>query len=164
MNQPSLVWEDLDKTTWEQNDPRWFSPADRVLFIHSLSVNGGNVEKALTSIDWRVSPVIALRAYKSDVEFRASWDEAVEASTLMLESSMVERGRGIRESVFDKDGNVSGEKTTFSDSLLTLALKSRKPNAYRENVKAEVSGPNGAPLDSTGYIDKIIELIEKAKK
>jgi hypothetical protein len=157
----SSIWEEQDKTGWEPNDPRWFSPADRVLFLHSLSTTGGSVATALASIQGRVSPIQALRAYKADPEFRSAWDEAVEASTMLLESDMVERGRGWTEPIVTAKGELVGEKRVHSDKLLEIALKSRRPGVYRDNVKVEASGPNGQPLDSNSTVDKIIGLIER---
>lgn len=66
-------------------------------------------------------------------------------------------------------GRVCGNVRKYSDTLLVLLLKGAKPRIYRENVSAEISGPEGKPIpvevDLSGLTeDELIQLRQLAQK
>lgn len=63
-----------------------------------------------------------------------------------LETAMVQRAvQGWEEPVF-QGGALVGHVRKFSDRMLELALKSRRPDRFRERISTEHSGPGGAPI------------------
>jgi hypothetical protein len=44
----------------------------------------------------------------------------------------------------------------YSDTLLIFLLKGARPQKYRDNVRQEVSGPNGAPLIPTKIVIEVV--------
>ena len=133
-----------------------FNHADRAVFLYELAKNGGDVVSALAVV--KVSVIAAFRAYKSDSEFRSAWDEALEASNLVLESAAVQRGvQGTSKTTYDKDGNVTSESTVHSDKLLEMSLKARKPDMYKDRVVTEHTGDVSVRHD---IIDRIINAVK----
>ena len=66
-------------------------------------------------------------------------------------------------------GEPCGQVRKYSDTLLALLLKGAKPRVYRENVSAEISGPEGKPLavevDLSGLTeDELTHLRQLAQK
>lgn len=132
--------------------PDDFGPAQRVLFIDRLS-RTGDVKEALDNVS--VSPLAALRAYKDDPAFKAQWDEAMEAATLLLEAHAIKRGtKGHERKTLDNAGNLVTVESPPSDKLLIAALKARKPDMYSDKVR--VTGADGGPLEVR---DRLIESI-----
>lgn len=66
----------------------------------------------------------------SDKTFAEAWDDALEIGTEKLETEATRRAM------------------ESSDTLLIFLLKARRPNVYRDRVSAELTGPNGAPLQA----------------
>ena len=67
---------------------------------------------------------------ESDEAFAEAWDDALEIGTEKLETEATRRA------------------LESSDTLLIFLLKARRPNVYRDRVSAELTGPNGAPLQA----------------
>ncbi len=89
-------------------------------------------------------------------DYQASFDDAHEQACDRLEAEMVRRGAiGWDEPVFGKlpsnnganAGNgIIGHIRKYSDRMLELALKARRPAVFRERF--EHSGPEGGPIPS----------------
>lgn len=148
-----------DQDEWPQGDPRWFSEGDRALFLHELQHNGGDVKEALDAV--RVSPLVALRAYKSDPAFKAQWDEAIEAANFVLEHHAVKRAtKGNVRTTIDNQGNQIEVEDRPSDKMLTTLLKARNPSVYSE--KMQITGADGGPVQvRDALIGSILELMAK---
>lgn len=113
-------------------------------FLALLRDTGGNVTKACESAG--IGRRSAYEWREADPEFAAEWDEAVEAGTEELEEEARRRAfSGVDEPVFYQ-GEVCGEVRKYSDTLLIFLLKGRRPEKYRENIKAELGGPDGGPV------------------
>ena len=67
---------------------------------------------------------------ESDEAFAEAWDDALEIGTEKLETEATRRA------------------LESSDTLLIFLLKARRPNVYRDRVSAELTGPNGTPLQA----------------
>lgn len=127
----------------------------------TVLANGGSVAEAAkaakmdrsTLYDWR----------NADKSFAARWAEAIDMSIEQMEAECYRRAViGWQEPVFGRNaaGNtvVVGAIRKFSDRLLEVSLKAKKPHEYRENPKlgvaVEVSSGDAtarliAVLDST---------------
>jgi hypothetical protein len=77
-----------------------------------------------------VSRAIAYRWRQRDPKFAAAWDEAVAEGIDQLEDEAHRRAvEGVDRAVYQGGVRV-GEIKTYSDSLLTLLLKSRRPEVF----------------------------------
>jgi hypothetical protein len=133
--------------------PDDFSEAQRVLFLYRLAHNGGDVKEALDDV--QVSPVVAMRAYKASPEFKAAWDEAIEASNLVLESTALRRASYTKRMVTDQSGNQVEVEDKPSDKMVTTLLKARKPEVYSDKIR--LADADGGSL--VGRRDALIEEI-----
>lgn len=116
--------------------------ADR--FIEALLGTGGNVTRACEAA--ALSKVAAYEWRKNDEAFAIRWEDAVEAGTEELEQEARRRAyEGVDEPVFYK-GDECGLVRKYSDTLMIFLLKARKPDKYRDNIKHELSNPDGSPL------------------
>lgn len=75
-----------------------------------------------------------------DPEFSKRWDQAVEIGTDALEDEATRRAvEGWDEPVFYQ-GEQCALVRKYSDTLLIVQLKARRPQKYRENVHTEHTG------------------------
>ena len=85
-------------------------------------------------------------ARQRDAAFAAAWADVNEKITEQLEAAAIRRARdGVARPVF-QGGKLVGHDRVYSDGLVALLLKARRPDRYRDNVRMEHSGPNGAPV------------------
>jgi hypothetical protein len=124
-----------------------------------LSITGAcmkaNVPRQ-TAYDWR----------KADEAFRAEWDDALDAGSDVLEDEAFRRAyHGFTEPVVaqgrlakDEDGNVLTVRK-YSDTLMCLLLKGRKPDRFRERAEVKNTGDPANPV-----VHKIVrEIVDPAK-
>jgi len=84
-------------------------------------------------------PHTLYRRRKSDPEFAAAWEEALEIGLDVLESEALRRAmHGDEEPVFYQ-GQQVGVVRKRSDALLMFLLRTRRPAKYRERVGLEVA-------------------------
>lgn len=124
-----------------------------MLFLYQLANNGGDVKEALDDV--QVSPVVALRAYKASPEFKQAWDEALEASNLVLESTGLRRASYTTRKVMDQNGNQVDVEDKPSDKMVLALLKARKPEVYSDKLR--LADADGGSL--VGRRDALIEEI-----
>jgi hypothetical protein len=103
-------------------------------FLHVLSETA-NVTRAAESIGMARGYMYELR--DEDPEFKAQWNAAVEIGTDALEDEATRRAtEGWDEPVFYQ-GAQCGLVRKFSDTLLIVQLKARRPARYRDNVTTQ---------------------------
>lgn len=94
---------------------------------------------------------------ETDPDFELAYEDAKESYAEILEAEAVKRAtKGVMRYKFDRRGEPLIDPRTgkpyvereFSDTLLIFMLKGLKPKTYRENVKTELSGENGAPIET----------------
>jgi hypothetical protein len=92
---------------------------------------------------------------QAEPDFRTAWEDAVEEGTDSAEDEMRRRAiEGTAEYVVSQGRLVKDENGTplevrkYSDNLLAMMLKARRPNVHRERVSTEISGPNGGPIET----------------
>lgn len=76
-------------------------------------------------------------------EFAAAWEAAIEDLADRLEAEAFRRAVvGTEKGVWHQGVQV-GTETQYSDSLLALALKARRPSLYRDNSRVELGNVPG---------------------
>lgn len=83
---------------------------------------------------------------KHDLEFAQAWNDAVEQGTDVLEDAATVRAvRGVEKPVFQQ-GKQVGTIREYSDILLIVLLKARRPEKYRDNATVEHTGAGGGAI------------------
>jgi transposase-like protein len=112
-------------------------------FLDALS-ECGNISRAAklagiprrTLYNWR----------DEDEEFQRLWDKAAAYGTDALEDEAIRRAyEGVEKPVYYQ-GAVCGSVQEYSDSLLALLLKARKPDRFRENSTVKIGGDGEFPI------------------
>ena len=108
------------------------------------------------------------RERESDPDFAALWDEAVDAGTDVLEDEARRRAHdGVEEPIVamgkvakDEDGNILKVRR-YSDGLLTLLLKARRPDRFKDratvdtNVTGQVEHKHTADEAYTAFLSHV---------
>jgi hypothetical protein len=134
---------------------------DRKFFQHLAETC--NVTRAALMAGYARRSVYEYR--DEDPEFRRRMDEAVEIATDALEAEARRRAvEGVPEPVFYQ-GVECGTVQRYSDRLLELLLKGRRPDVFRERVSQEISGPGGRPIETVIETarEKLRRLIERQR-
>ncbi len=101
----------------------------------------GVMANACARAGWTRATAMGLR--KADPRFREAWDDAVEFCADAAEAEAFRRGvHGVEKDVYFK-GVVVGKETIYSDRMLELTLKARRPDRFRDNHKMEVETKGG---------------------
>ena len=88
-------------------------------------------------------------------DYAAAFRKAEQQAADNLEKEAIRRAvEGVRRIKFGRNGQPlinpeTGEpyaEHEYSDTLLIFLLKGLRPDKYRENVRQEISGPDGEPL------------------
>lgn len=128
-----------------------FTPEKQEEFLRIIAETA-NVTRAAAAIGMGRQYMYEIRA--EDADFRKLWDEAVEVGTDALEDEATRRAvEGWEEPVFYQ-GQQTGVVRKYSDTLLIVQLKARRPQKYRENVHTEHAGT----LTLEGLLEKIGRL------
>lgn len=107
-----------------------------------------------TAYEWR----------DGDADFKARWDEAVEAGIDLMEDEALRRAKdGVTKPVYYQ-GEVCGEVQEYSDTLLIFQLKARRPEKYRENVNHNHSGTISVAVVNYGSAAPVIEGVAEEVK
>ena len=123
----------------------------RLVFLEELSKTG-NVSAAAKRAKVARNTAYLARGMEGKDEagqieaqrFAAAWDEALEVAIEMLELEARRRAeQGTLEPVFYQ-GEICGRVKKYSDTLLIFLLKAHRPEKYRDNVRSEITGPDGA--------------------
>jgi hypothetical protein len=118
------------------------TPKKRKAFIAALAT--GSVSKACEMIGMCRQRLYEVKAI--DEAFSKEWDSAIEQGTDALEDEAWRRAvEGVDDPVYFMGTRVDTVRK-YSDGLLTLLLKSRRPDKYRERTSTELTGKDGKPL------------------
>ena len=119
-----------------KSQPQWVAP-----FLAALSEVGLMTHAAeMVGVD-RIS---VWRRKKSDPDFAAAIDEAIDMATDKLEAEARRRAvEGIEEPVYHM-GQIVGKRIVYSDPLMALLLKGRRKNVFADRV--EKTGAGGGPI------------------
>ena len=94
--------------------------------------------------NFRHLPGYFLSLLKEDPEFKTAYEAAGEEAVQVLEDEAIRRAYEGVERPVSQGGKKVGVVQEYSDTLLIFLLKGARPNKYRDNVRQEVTGPNGA--------------------
>lgn len=129
-------------------------------FIGALRENG-NISRSAQMAGVSRTEVYNERAEQPS--FAARWDDAVEIACDLMEEEARRRAYfGTRKPVYHQ-GVVCGEIQEYSDTLMIFLLKGARPQKFRENVRQEITGAGGGPVQmQVGEIDNCTD--EELKK
>lgn len=136
--------------------------AEKEQILLDMLATGKSVYKAAaaagigrsTAYEWR----------DSDPEFKARWEEALEAGIDAMEDEAHRRAvEGVDEPVFYQ-GEVCGEVRKYSDTLLIFQLKARRPEKYRENVDVNHRGNINVAVVSYATAAPVLEGVAEEVK
>jgi hypothetical protein len=103
-------------------------PSRRRRFLEELA-KGWSVSKAAQTAG--VSRAQIYRWRTEDPQFATDWNEAYEVGVDALEDAAYSRAvEGVATPIFDKQAKQVGKKVEYSDRLLELLLKSKRPRVY----------------------------------
>jgi len=89
------------------------------------------------------------RAYKQGIQ--ALEDEAVRRALSGVQRPVLYHGKPVTVPIDPAKPRGKRQvlmETEYSDTLMQMLLKAKKPDEYRERVTQEVSGPGGGPIDN----------------
>ncbi len=87
------------------------------------------------------------RWLQKDPSYPELFEAAMQEAADLMEAEARRRAvEGVDEPVFYQ-GYECGSVRKYSDTLLMFLLKGVRPEKFRENVKQEISGPNGTPVN-----------------
>lgn len=113
-----------------------FTNRARERFLATLR-ESGNVSQAARAAG--ISRRCAYDHKNADEDFAAEWEEAEESASDDLERIAWERAAGWKD-------EASG-KYVYSDRMLELLLKARRPDKFKERAAHEHTGEDGGPLN-----------------
>lgn len=101
----------------------------------------GILSQACARAGWTLHTARSLRA--ADPDFSARWDDAIEFAADAAEAEAFRRGvHGYEKDVYFK-GEKVGKEVVYSDRMLELTLKARRPERFRDNHSVEHSAKGG---------------------
>lgn len=107
------------------------------IFFKALAT-GMSVTGAAIRAGYSRSSVYDYREFEP--AFKQRWDDAVEQGNDAFEDELRRRAvDGVDKPVFYQ-GEICGHVREYSDTLLALGVKARRPDKYRENVDLRHSG------------------------
>jgi hypothetical protein len=119
------------------------TPKQRTTYLDALR-GGSTIKQAAAAAGRDRFAFVHLR--RVDEAFATAHDEAYDEGADVLEAAAFERAvEGVVTYRHDKDGNTS-ETVTYSDRLLELLLKAKRPKVYRDNSKVEHVGGDGPAI------------------
>ena len=118
------------------------TPKKEAAFLEALSINGGNVARACARSRFSRNAAYQWRA--ADPGFARKWAAAVEMGTDALEDEAVRRAHEGTERPVYHQGEQVGTVRVYSDTLMILMLKARRPNRYKERTGKDHSGRVGS--------------------
>lgn len=117
--------------------PVLLTEARQAIFLEALA-SGDTISTAAKKAG--VTRRVAYNLRQRDDAFAAAWDQAYEAGGDVLEQEALRRAvHGTLKPVYQQ-GQQVGEIREYSDNLLIMLLKGRKPERYRDRVDFTSAG------------------------
>jgi hypothetical protein len=116
-------------------------------FIMALAETG-IISTSAARAGWSRTTAYSIR--EADKDFAARWDEALEFAADVAEGEAARRGiKGVKKAVYFK-GSIVGYETVYSDRMLELTLKARRPEKFRDSYKIQGDGVGGVLVVPAG--------------
>lgn len=130
-------------------------------FIEELAENGGIVSRAAKHVG--VSRVALYAKRNANMGFAKRWAEAINAGTDVLEEEAFRRAvEGTDRPVYYQ-GIECGHIREYSDKMLELLLKSRRPHIFREKLaeapERDDPGIGTFELVDDGYAPGVVDTV-----
>lgn len=121
------------------------APVDRLRFISSIEmIAGGAFDEELIAVNnFTYKEISALAAVDPGVKtiLKEARLAGNEARQILREDTADRRAiHGTKEPIYSLKGDYVGEKTNYSDSLLSLQLKANDPTKYRDAAPVALGG------------------------
>lgn len=118
----------------------------RIKAFLSVYSESGNVSKAAEAAG--ISRYCHYRRLKSDPVYQQLFEAAEEQAGDVLVAEAWRRAvEGVQKPVY-QGGQLVGLVQEYSDGVLLAMLKAFKPKKFNPPAKSEVSGPDGAPIET----------------
>lgn len=115
----------------------------------------GNLKRACDETG--ISATTHYQWLRSDPAYASAYEDAATEAAEMLEAEAFRRAHdGVDKPVFYQ-GEQCGVIREYSDSLLSLLLKARRPDVFGDKIKQEITGKDGAPLHNAPDLSKLDE-------
>jgi hypothetical protein len=111
-------------------------------FLKVIS-DGGSIGKALDAS--KIGTTAFYDQKKKNPDFAKAYQHAMERAMDRMEDAAYTRAvNGVKERIPTKNGTII--RTVYSDSLLMFLLKAHRPGKFKDTVRNEHTGADGAPL------------------
>jgi hypothetical protein len=125
-----------------------FTEIKKNLFLETYEATGNISRSADLS---GISCGTHYRWLREDPEYATMFEEAHSRACDALEAEARRRAvEGVEKPVFYR-GQIVGCIREYSDRMLELLLKAKKPREFRERVSTEISGPDSGPIEVWNY-------------
>ncbi|MFI5022624.1 MAG: terminase [Alphaproteobacteria bacterium] len=132
------------------------TPKKREQFLAALAA-GATVTRAAK--DTSASRQAWYGAREHDTAFAEAWDEAVKIGNDALEDEAVRRGAvGVRRAVY-QGGKRVGFVREYSDALLMLVLKARRPEKFGRRTSVDHAGKGGSQGEASDARERLASRI-----
>lgn len=110
------------------------------MFLVALAETG-IISQACARAGW--TPHVAKSVRAADQDFAARWEDALEFAADAAEAEAFRRGvHGYEKDIYFK-GDKVGKEVIYSDRMLELTLKARRPDKFRDSHKMELETKGG---------------------
>lgn len=135
------------------------TPRKKKLFLQAL-MKGASITAAAQEADVSTSTVRKWR--NNDVEFAFEWDEAWSSGTDTLEDEAVRRAvKGVRKPVVSAGRLVAYERV-YSDRLLEMLLKGRRPERFRDNATIDLNATQALTGAAERLQHRLLSILERS--
>jgi len=125
--------------------PVKFDDKARERYLNFIRTNGRYMRLAADAAG--VNQSTARHYILNDPEFAEQFDLALETFNHQMERAAWERAvEGKEEDIVNKDGEIVGTKTVYSDRLMVELLKSNHPEKFRETKQLDINVKGGVLL------------------
>lgn len=140
-----------------------FTPTHARDFLDALA-SGHTVVHACRTIG--ITPQAVYKRRARDAAFATAWAEAEEYGVQVLEQEARRRAVDGVDKMVVSAGKLLGMERQYSDALLTLLLKAKRPEVYRDTVNIEVyirQAAIAAGIDPDAAVAEAQAILKEAK-
>jgi hypothetical protein len=133
------------------------TPGRESLFLEVLRA-GGSIEKACQTAGFSRASAFAWKS--KHPKFAERWSAAIEAGTDLIEDEATRRAiEGVQRPIY-QGGKLVGFELVFSDRLIELLLKARRPSKYREHASLEFHGSIDGQAEASSAYERLAKKLD----